>query len=152
MGLRWFCCDGIRFAVSNLDHYALALLGIRLHLDPDYPIVKHFFPSVLADSVFEYRTYGLTTLWAIGLAWSIQTPWIYVLIGLWALQSFRRAFYYRSNFLFWTQAYRESPKKTRVKTRYMEQLILEMERRTKKGQDWEALYDEAHRLMKEICE
>lgn len=147
--------DLFRFFYSNLRHYALALWGIRLQLEPDYPVVTRVVPHLIRDSVYEYRTYGPMLLWSIGAVVWLPRWLLVALLVFWAFQSFRRAGYFRSNFLFWKQAYRESPRKSRCQTFYVEWIIREVERLYKAGNvDRERIADmeaEAFQIQNWIC-
>lgn len=55
------------------------------------------------------------------------------LVALWTIQSFQRAKCYTSAFEFWGQAWKESPRKSRVLTKYAENVLLEIERQMKAG-------------------
>lgn len=146
--------DGVRFLWYNLRHYALALWGLRLRFDPNYPMVTRFFSPTISDSVFEYRTYALHALWAVVLVRFLPVWILWPLILVWALESFHRSGYLKSNLDFWRQVARESPK-MRGQTRYMEQLLRWAEDQIKRGESWDRIQpvlDEASRQMDQICE
>lgn len=142
---------------ANLKHYSLAAFGLRLRLDPDYPMETRFFPSHITDSVLEYRTYFLIAPWCAVLAWGLSYLPPGVIVGLgafWTLKSWQRAAFYKSSLAFWEQAYRESPRKDRVRTRYAEQLMQRIEADMKKNRnDWgtQLRIAEAERIIEEIC-
>lgn len=142
---------------ANLKHYSLAAFGFRLRLDPDYPIEFRFFPHLITDAVLEYRTYVLIVPWCIVLAWGCShlPPFVLTALGLfWTVKSWQRAGCYKSGLAFWSQAYKESPRKDRVRTRYAEQLMMSIERDIKKNQnDWATQLKiiEAERVIEEIC-
>lgn len=142
--------DTFRFFYFNLRHYLPVLLGFRLRLDPDYPVVLHFLPKLISDSVFEWRAYGLFALWAFFVAWVIPLSWGWWLVALWAILAFRRARYFQSALLYWQRAFAECPGKARVRTHYAEELMKEIERRMKGGQNWDEcrnLIEEAERII-----
>ncbi len=144
-------CDALRFLGYNLQHYSLALWGLRLRFDPTYPWVTRFFPSLISEPVFEYRTYGLTALWALLLASVAPLPVCGALVILWACISFDRSKYLKSNLVFWRQVLRENGvTHTRAHGRYIECLIREIERRMKAGEEWQGLSEEAVRLQDEV--
>lgn len=120
----------------NLKHYALAVWGIRLRLDPDYPNETRFRGDLIVDSVLEYRIYGLFAPWCIFLA--LVLPWgvLAALAGFWVVSTWKRTYFYSSPFRFWTQAYREAPTKHRNRIRYAEEIGLEIERKDKAGVPW----------------
>jgi hypothetical protein len=146
--------DALRFFRYNWQHYSLALWGLRLRLDPDYPLLTHFFPGLIADSVQEYRTYGGTALWAIFLAYVLPLPLGTALVLFWLAQSVHRSQYFRSNLTFWRQASHENGFPHRAHARYSEQLLRDIERRVKSGESFndcrEAL-QEAQALMDKVC-
>lgn len=150
-----FLSDLLFFVYINGRHYALALWGLRLRLDPDYPKVLRFFPEYITDTVFEYRSYALVALWGAVLMWTAGTPWLWLLVAVWALQSFHRARYYRSPLEFWGQAWRENPAKGRVITRYAENVLMEIERQMKAGatmEELQGLIDLGTQLVNDVCE
>lgn len=147
--------DFFRFLFFNIAHYGLAIWGLRLRLDPDYPPVTRLFPHILYDSVFEYRTYGAmiaVSLMTVGIA-SYSEPLAWELVTFWALRSFFRVPFFRSNYLFWRQAYQESPRKNRTRVYYVEWCIREAERAFKNGERERALEieSEAWKVQDEIC-
>jgi len=143
--------DALRFLLYNLQHYSFALWGLRLRLDPPYPMVMKFFPELITDSVFEYRTYGLHAFWAVLLAWLLPLPVAFAFVLFWLGQSCDRTKFYRSNFLFWKQAMKENgPDHQRTAGRYMEHIIRELERRMKAREEWQGLSEEAFRLQDEV--
>lgn len=95
--------------------------------------MRRFFPSILSDAVFEYRSYGLVFLWAIVIGGLRVRLLAWLLIGFWISASFHRARFYRSGFEFWRQAYKECPDKPRVLTNYVEAVLQEIERELKAG-------------------
>jgi hypothetical protein len=137
----------LRFCRWNLRHLVWTLPGFRLRLDPDYPLETNFLPDLISDSVLEYRFYWLVAFWALFIAsWLPEVA--YPVIGfLWGYQATGRAKLFRTAFSFWRQAYRESPGKIRTKTRYCEELMIEIEQRMKTGLPTAWLEDEARRLM-----
>lgn len=120
----------------NLKHYVLALWGIRLRLDPDYPMEWRVFPGLMSDSVLEYRLYGLFAPWCVFLALALPSLPAGMLAGFWAVLAWKRAGFYSSALAFWRQAYRESPNKNRVRIRLAEEIAFEIERLDKAGEDW----------------
>ncbi len=128
MALSRFVADCLVFLTWNIRHYRLALFGVRLRLDPDYPSVKHFFPSLLTDTVLEWRIYGFLTLWAVFTAWLFPTWLLVVFVILLAVASLRRLRFYSSSFAFWKRAAIESPNKFRVLLRYGQELQIEERR------------------------
>jgi len=143
--------DALRFFRWNLQHYALAVWGLRLRFDPPYPHVKKFFPMFLDEPVFEYRTYGLHALWAGILAAWLPGPALTALAILWAYASWDRSQHLKSNLVFWRQVLKENGvTHTRAHGRYMEQLLREMERAMKAGEPWEELSREALQLQDEV--
>lgn len=120
----------------NLRHYSLALWGVRLRLDPDYPGELRFRPDLIVDAVLEYRGYGLLVPVAVFLARLFPIAVCGFLVGSWAVLAWRRAYYYSSPYRFWTRAYEEAPGKPRNQTRYAEELMREIERRMKAGQPY----------------
>ena len=151
--IGWFG-DFLQFLAFNLRHYNLALWGLRQQLEPDYPVVERFFPSLIRDSVYEWRSYGAMILWAAFIA-SLPGIVPYLLIGLWVKWSWERAGYFRSNFIFWRQAYRECPDKKRVQIQYFQWIIRETEQRMKAGAnsfDTAPLDREALQLQDRICQ
>lgn len=146
--------DLFRFLKFNLYHYALALWGFRLQLEPDYPAVERFFPSLIRDSVYEWRTYGAMMLWGVFVAY-LPEPSAWILIILWAKWSWGRAAHFQTNYAFWKQAYQECPDKKRVQVQYFQWIVRETERRMKAGQnrfDVAALDREALRVERRIVE
>lgn len=126
----------IRLISLNFKHYFFALWGIRLRLDPDYPMEWRFLPGLMSDSVLEYRMYALFAPWTVFLALVLPVAWS-VAIGLaWAVLAWKRAGFYSSALNFWRQAYRESPNKGRVRIRLAEEIAYEIERLDKAGEDW----------------
>ena len=148
---RSFGQDALRFFRWNLQHYALALWGLRLRFDPPYPHVFKFFPQFLLEPVLEYRTYGAMVMFAGALAAWLPAPALTALVALWACVSFDRSKFLKSGFVFWRQVYKENGiSHNRAHGRYMEQLILEIERRMKAGEPWEALSQEAFQLQDDV--
>jgi len=143
--------DVFRFLLYNWQHYSLALWGLRLRIDPDYPLVTKFFPGLIADSVLEYRTYGGIALWAMLLAFFLPLPLGTALVVLWAVQSWDRSKHFQSNLTFWREASRENPFPHRAHARYVEQLIREAERLEKAGKSGEMALREAQTLMDKVC-
>ena len=144
------------FLKFNLRHYALALWGVRLQLEPDYPVVTRFFPALIRDSVFEWRTYGAMLPWSIVVITALPRWLVGLLLIFWGVQSFIRAGHFQTNYIFWKQAYWECPHKPRVQTEYCAWIIRETERRMKTGHGFrspvvQALDREAFRLQEEIC-
>lgn len=134
----------------NVKHYALAVWGVRLRLDPDYPGETRFKGHLIVDAVLEYRLYPAFGPWCALLAF-VLPPWVAgFLTGLWAVSSWKRAYFYASPYNFWRRAYLESPGKARNKTRYVEELIRQMERLDKRGANIDDLANEARRLMDEV--
>ena len=143
--------DALRFFRYNLQHYALAVWGLRLRFDPPYPWVLKFFPAYLSEPVFEYRTYGLMPLFAGILAAWLPLEAAGAFIILWAAISFDRSRYLQSNLLFWRRVLKENGTgHHRAHGRYMEQLIREIERCMKVGEPWEELVIECQRLQDEV--
>lgn len=143
--------DTFRFFRWNFQHYALALWGLRLRFDPPYPHVFRFFPQFLLEPVMEYRTYGLTALWAGLLAGWLPSPVLTALVIFWTVLSSDRSKYLQSALRFWRQVLQENGvQHTRAHGRYMEQLILEMERRMKAGGEWQELAQEAQALQDDV--
>lgn len=143
--------DALRFFRYNLQHYALALWGLRLRFDPPYPIVLKFFPAYLAEPVFEYRTYGAIALFAGILAAWLPLEVLAALIVFYAAIAFDRSRYLQSNLVFWRRVLKENGTGShRAHGRYMEQLIREIERKMKAGEPWEELALEATRLQDEV--
>lgn len=141
-----------RLLWHNLKHYSLAIWGIRLRLDPDYPIEARFRGELVTDSVLEYRAYGLFAPWSIVLA-LVLPPAVLPLLGFtWAFLATMRAGFYASGFRFWRRAYQESPAKMRVRTRYVEALIYEIERRMKAGEPTEYLVNVCMNIQNGIIE
>lgn len=142
---------------ANLNHYSLAALGFRLRLDPDYPLELRFFPEHITDAVLEYRTYVLNAPLCVLVAWGCSHLPAFAIVALgafWTLQSWHRAGFYDSGLVFWTQAYKESPAKTRVRTNYAQQLMRRIEADMKTNRnDWETQLRivEAERIIGEIC-
>lgn len=134
----------------NLKHYSLAVWGLRLRLDPDYPGETRFEADLIVDAVLEYRLYPAFAPWCGLLAFILPLWASGILAALWALSARKRAYFYSSPFRFWQRAYTESPGKSRNKTRYVEELIREMERREKIGLDIDELATEARRIMDEV--
>jgi hypothetical protein len=148
--------DALRFFYWNIRHYGTAIYGVGCKLDPDYPQVQKFFPRLISDVVFEYRTYGampLVSLAVVGLASVIGELSTWGVVFVWACLSFRRSCYFRSNLCYWARAYRESPRKHRVRIHLAEWLIRETERHWKRGEREKALELEslAWKLQDEIC-
>jgi hypothetical protein len=148
--------DAFRFLYWNVRHYTTAIYGIGCKLDPDYPQVWKFFPRLISDVVFEYRTYGampLVSLAAVGAISVIGELPVWGLIMIWAALSFRRSCYFRSNLEYWARAYYESPKKHRIRIHFAEWLIRETERHWKRGERGKAIELEslAWKLQDEIC-
>lgn len=124
MDVFGFLADGLVFLKWNLKHYSKALMGFSLKLDPDYPVVSKFFPSLVRDTVLEWRIYGLIPL--LGIAVS-RLPLIFVvpLLGFWCCRSIQRMKIFRSSLAFWERAAFESPNKFRVLQRYFGELCIE---------------------------
>ncbi len=145
--------DALRFLLYNLRHYSLALWGFGQQLEPDYPKVERFFPSLVSDSVYEYRTYGGMIVFAGVIAWLPYTI-VCALIGFWGARAYIRTGYFRSSYLFWRQAYREAPAKPRIKAFYMEWIVREVMWRMQHGhssKDVEPLDRLAFQIQEEIC-
>jgi hypothetical protein len=145
--------DVLRFLLYNLKHYSLALWGLRLQLEPDYPVVERFFPSLIRDSVYEWRTYGGMILWAF-LIVQLPRPVVLILLALWVKWSWTRVGYFKTNYGFWRQANWECPGKIRTRVQYYCWIIRETERRMKAGArsvDMAELDREAFRIQEEIC-
>jgi len=148
--------DALRFFLYNLRHYSLALWGFRQQLEPDYPVVTRFFPALIRDSVYEWRTYGAMLLWSIA-AVSLLPNWaVGILLVIWSCQSWKRARHFRTNYGFWKQAYRECPNKNRVRTEYEKWICLETARLMKAGHGGQssevrALDREARYIQDIIC-
>lgn len=121
----------------NLKHYLLAIWGIRLRLDPDYPNETRFRGDLIVDSVLEYRFYGLFVPWCIVLALVLPYGLTGILAGLWASQTWKRTYFYSTPFRFWTRAYQEAPTKHRNQIRYAEEIGREIERKDKAGIPWD---------------
>ena len=126
----------VRFISLNLKHYRLALFGIGLQLDPDYPLEWELAPGLMSDSVLEYRLYGLFAPWCAFLALLLPAGWLAAAGTFWAVLAWNRAAFYSSALAFWRQAYRESPNKNRVRIRLAEEIAYEIERLDKAGEDW----------------
>lgn len=142
---------------SNLKHYSGALFGIRLRLDPDYPMEGRFRGDLIVDAVLEYRFYGLFAPWSVLLAVLLPSPVAIVLAALWEVLAWRRADFYSSAFRFWRRAYQESPTKMRTRIRYEEELIREIERRMKSndpdaGAELDELMQTAMKIQNGIIE
>lgn len=135
---RGFCRGFSVLLWLNLKHYALAIWGFRLRLDPDYPGESRFRGDLIVDAVLEYRGYGLFVPWCIFLAGLVPNYVCLALIVCWAFMTAERARYYKTALAFYTRAYQESPGKMRNKTRYAEELIREIERKSKAGLAWES--------------
>jgi hypothetical protein len=146
--------DFFRFLFYNALHYSRALWGVCLQLEPDYPVVTRFFPSLIRDSVYEYRSYGAIPLW--GLVVSYFPMWFSgFLVGWYIAETFRRVGYFKSSYVFWKQAYKECPNKSRVQSLYTEWIIREVERRMKTGHsslDVAPLEREAFEIQERICQ
>lgn len=143
--------DLFRFVAYNARHYALALWGFRLRFDPAYPMVLKFFPSLISEPVFEYRTYGLMCFWAIALAAWLPLPILGGLVLFWLCRSVHRCKYLKNNLVFWRQVLKENGTgHHRAQGRYIEQLIREMERAMKAGEPWQGLAQEAAKLQDEV--
>jgi hypothetical protein len=117
----------------NLKHYSLALFGIRLRLDPDYPAEARFRGDLIVDSVLEYRGYGLFAPWSVFLALAVRPAVLWVVIATWSILAWRRTWFYSTPFRFWTRAYQESPNKHRNRIRYGEEIALEIQRKDMAG-------------------
>jgi len=143
--------DLFRFLRYNWNHYSLALWGLRLRFDPDYPLLTKFFPGLISEPVLEYRSYGLLALWGVLLAAILPLPLLTALVLLWAAQSFYRSQYLQSSLKFWRQVSRESGFPHRGHARYVEQLIREAERLEKAGKSGEMALREAQTLMDKVC-
>jgi hypothetical protein len=128
-----------------------------LRLDPDYPKVFRFFPELITDSVLEYRGYVFILPWAGFLAWILPGQAAWFLIGWWAVCAWKQAGYYKTNIAFWERCFKESPRKMRVRTNYIEKLISDVWRRYQSnapGSGWERFEPEITRLMKlmdDVC-
>lgn len=72
-------------------------------------------------------------------------------LGFLAAVSWGRQRHYWNRVSFWSQAYRESPGKSRVQTRYAEACYEEMERLMKEGKDYSYWEREAFRMQEVIC-
>lgn len=143
--------DGLQFLRWNLQHYALALWGLRLRFDPPYPRLTRFFPGLIGEPVFEYRTYGLHAVWVGLLAAWFPLPVLTALVLGWGAISFDRSKYLKSNIAFWRQVLRENGVIThRAAGRLMECLLKEMERRMKQGGDWQQTAREAMELQDRV--
>ena len=138
------------FLRYNLQHYSLALWGLRLRLDPPYPHLTRFFPGLIGEPVFEYRTYGLHALWAIFLASWLPRPLLTAFVLFWAGQTFDRCKFLKSNLVFWRQALKENGILHRAAGRYMIYLLREIERRDKAGLEWQGLASEALELQDKV--
>ncbi len=146
MDLRGFLADGYLLCKINLKHYSKALMGVGLKLDPDYPIVTRFFPTLLRDSVLEWRVYGLIPLW--GLIISLFPSMLVALLLLaWIYLSISRSKHFKTPLAFWKQAAGESPYKLRCQVKFCEELMRECERGLKAGQDVRLLEAEAFRVQ-----
>lgn len=137
--------DAAHFLISNVQHYALALWGIRLQLDPERADVVKFFPSLLGDTVLEYRTYGGIILWAVFVAAVVPENLLWPLIVFWGIRAWWRSRAFRSGYHFWRQAWRESPGKCRTRIEYSDSLQLRIQEleavRPSKGPDITATWD-----------
>lgn len=143
--------DGFLFLRYNLQHYSLALWGLRLRFDPPYPILANFFPSLIAEPVFEYRSYGALVLFAGLMAWALPPTIVGAFLLLWFGVSFDRCKYLQSNLVFWRRTLKENGRGFhRAQGRYIEALIREMERRMKTGEDWQECAQEATELQDEV--
>lgn len=143
--------DARRFFRYNLQHYSLALWGLRLRLDPDYPHVTRFLPSQISEPVLEYRTYPLMGLWAFALAAALPANMLTALVLLWACISWDRSKFYRSELAFWRQVYKENGvSHQRGHGRLMEAITREIERRMKAGESWEELTVEGFRIQDDV--
>jgi hypothetical protein len=142
--------DGWLFLRYNVQHYSLALWGLRLRLDPTYPHLTRFLPGLIGEPVFEYRTYALHIVWAILLASWLPRPLLTALVLFWAGQTFDRSKYLKSNLVFWRQALKENGIMSRAAGRYMEYLLREIERRMKAGLEWQGLASEALELQNRV--
>ena len=118
---------------SNLEHYFLAVWGIGLRLDPDYPVDPRFMGRLIVDAVLEYRAYGLFALWCPFLAMVLPESFLLFLAVWWAVLAWKRTSFYKTRFAFWTQAFEETPNKMRTRIRYAEELMREIERLDKAG-------------------
>ncbi len=122
---------GFRYLLGcNLRHYSLALFGIRLRLDPDYPLTFDFLKDYISDPVLEYRTYFLVVFWGLLLAYLLPYAFQLGLLSFFVGQSWTRSYYYSSSLAFWRQAYRECPRKTRTQHLYVNRLKFELDRTT----------------------
>jgi len=143
--------DGLlAFLRWNFQHYALALWGLRLRFDPPYLRLTRFFPGLIGEPVFEYRTYGLHALWAILLASWLPRPLLTAFVLFWAGQTFDRCKYLNSNLIFWRQVLKENGIRHRAVGRYMIYLLREIERRDKAGLEWRGLATEALELQDKV--
>jgi len=144
-----FNSDCWLFLVCNLRHYSRALTGFGCKLDPDYPHIKRFGFPYLHDAVLEYRTYGVLWLWGGILASVLPLTWVWLLAALWAILSFWRAGFYRSNLAFWSRAVVETPGKIRTRGRYIEQMIHDLERQYREqGRSWAEFRPQIEQIMK----
>lgn len=143
--------DALRFLRFNVQHYALALWGLRLRLDPDYPLLTGFFPSLISEPVLEYRTYGPLAGFALFLAAVLPPEILTALILAWACLSWDRAKFFRSDLAFWRQVYKENGlSHTRGHGRLIETLSREIERRMKAGEAWEELAQEGLTIQDDV--
>jgi len=143
--------DGLlAFLRWNFQHYALALWGLRLRFDPPYLRLTRFFPGLIGEPVFEYRTYGLHALWAILLASWLPRPLLTAFVLFWAGQTFDRCKYLKSNLIYWRQVLKENGIRHRAVGRYMIYLLREIERRDKAGLEWRGLATEALELQDKV--
>lgn len=141
-----------RFFIYNLEHYALAIWGLRLRLDPAFPWVHDFLPNFITDSVLEYRTYGLVAMWAGLLAVVLPLELSRVLIVVWAVVTGWRCRYLVTALRFWRQASRENQGiPHRSHARYVGELLKDIERRMKAGKPFQDQQQEAFVLVEGIC-
>lgn len=93
-------------------------------------------------------------LWAGFMAWLLPAWVAHVWIIFLFLKLNGRLPYFQNCLAFWSQAYRESPRKHRVLMRYAEELMRELERRYKAGAgdvEIRRLSRMIERLQDEIC-
>lgn len=134
MAVSGFLADGLVFIKWNLIHYSFALPCIRLKLDPDYPIVTRFFPSLVRDTVLEWRVYGFLPLWGLFIAGVFPRWFVTAYLAFLCVQLIFRIRHFQSPLAWWKQAARESPNKMRCQIRYCEELILEIQEAYKRNE------------------
>lgn len=116
-------------------------------------MISQFMPHLVTDTVLEYRSYPLVAFWSLFLAAWIPEWGIVLLAPLWAMQSIERSAFYGSRLAFWKQAFKESPRKVRVRLEYVQALMVDMERRLKAGESFDDLDEtirEAMRIQNEV--